>query len=264
MIGESLTIHLSDSYIKKKGGGMRIIHLTDIHLSSNEDRRRDAHFDNFLRVINFINHNKCSLGVDAIVVTGDISHDGGSYSYDVFFHEMIKLGIPFYLCHGNHDNKEKLYEVGIKYADDFKIEYLYNDNWLVLSIDTVVNNEDYGFVSKDELDKFERMVKLSPEKNIALFLHHHLIPVGTPIVDDCMLTNASEVLDVCKRLNVRFIGSGHAHTLFQRQLGDTLLSVSPAVCFQWENGTKEVNFIKNSGFSVVCLNDHVHVETWFI
>lgn len=134
----------------------------------------------------------------------------------------------------------------------------------MLSIDSVVDNEDFGWVSNQALETLEEAIISSENKKIAIFLHHHPLPVGTPIVDSCMLNNAGELLSLCQRLNVKFIGSGHAHTLFQRKMGDTLVSVSPAICSQWKNGTSEVSSIDNTAFSVITFDEHIHVEPWFI
>lgn len=215
-------------------------------------------------MINFIVDNKKTLSADVVIVSGDISHDGEMLSYEHFFKGMVMLGLPFYFFPGNHDNKLNLRDVSLKYGHDSDVKFMDNNYWKVLSIDTVVDNEDYGYVAEDALRAFEYEVNSNSRKNVALFLHHHLIPVGTPIVDECMLMNASDVLFLCSKTNVKFIGSGHAHTLFQRKIGDILVSVSPAICSQWKNGTKDINSIDNSGFSIVCLSDQVHVETWFI
>ncbi|SMG55555.1 metallophosphoesterase family protein [Cedecea sp. NFIX57] len=243
---------------------MRIIQLSDIHLFSDEGELTTIHFNNFNRVVDFIIDNKHALNADFIIVTGDISHDGGLPSYDVFFNLMAKIGLPFYYLPGNHDNSINLCSSGVKHGAVSDTSLVYDEDWVVITIDSIFENEDFGFISNNSLRDLEHAANSAGGKNIALFMHHHLIPVGTPIVDDCMLRNASDVLELCLRLNIKFIGSGHAHTLFQRKIESALVSVCPAICSQWLNGTKEVNVVKNSGFNIVSLDDNIHIETWLI
>lgn len=243
---------------------MKVIQISDIHIMPNESALASKHLANFERVIDFINSNADKINADLIIVTGDISHDGDVPSYERFFEVMNRVSLPFYLFPGNHDNKKNLQDAALRQGGNYDINSFEDDEWRMLSIDSVVDNEDFGMVSKQALETLEQSIISSKNRKIAVFLHHHPIPVGTPIVDSCMLNNADELLNLCQRLNVKFIGSGHAHTLFQRKVGETLVSVSPAVCSQWKNGTNTVSSIDNCAFSVVTLDVHVHVEPWFI
>lgn len=243
---------------------MRFIQLSDIHIFSEESKLALKHLANLEKVVDFIRLNLGKINACFIIVTGDISHDGGIVSYEKFFNVMKDISLPLYVFPGNHDDKKNLCSVYSKYGDNYDVKSFKDDEWRVISIDSVVDNEDYGIISRQEFESFEKEIGLSGNKKIAVLLHHHPISVGTPIVDDCMLINASELLDTCQRFNVRFIGSGHAHTLFQRKIANILVSVSPAICSQWKNGTKKVDSIDNSAFSVVSLGEHVRVEPWFI
>ena len=60
---------------------MRILQLTDLHLSSQNNSQYDEHF---ITAINFIKHRKIELKIDFIVITGDISHEGQASSYRFF------------------------------------------------------------------------------------------------------------------------------------------------------------------------------------
>jgi Predicted phosphohydrolases len=243
---------------------MKVIQISDIHIMPNESALASKHLANFDRAIDFINANADKINADLIIVTGDISHDGDIPSYERFFKIMNRTSLPFYFFPGNHDNKKNLDDAAHKQGGNYDINSFEDDEWRMLSIDSVVDKEDFGRVSTHALDTLEKAIAASGNKKVAVFLHHHPIPVGTPIVDSCMLNNAEELLSLCQRLNVKFIGSGHAHTLFQRKLGETLISVSPAICSQWKNGTSDVSSIDNSAFSVITFDEHIHVEPWFI
>ena len=131
---------------------------------------------------------------------------------------MNRTSLPFYFSRQPRQQKNPD-DVARKQGGSYDINSFEDDEWRLLSIDSVVDNEDFGRISTQSLDMLEKAIVASGNKKVAVFLHHHPIPVGTPIVDSCMLNNAEELLSLCQRLNVKFIGSGHAHTLFQRKLG---------------------------------------------
>ena len=84
------------------------------------------------------------------------------------------------------------------------------------------------------------------------------------LVDVGNLMNSEDLFDICHDGPVKFIGTGHAHTLFLRKIDNILVSVSPAICSQWENGTSTVSIVNNSGFNIISLNERVFIETHFI
>ena len=243
---------------------MRILQLTDIHLSSNNCTESEVNHQNYIAVIDFIIKNKNTLRFDAIVVTCDISHDGSSLSYERFFHEIERVNSPYAITPGNHDNPTNMLNDSTKKDNLLPIESIFNEQWALFSLDTVVTGENYGIISTEKLQELENKVQKTPQKNIAIFLHHHIFPVGTPLVDICNIQNPSDFIEFCQRYPIKFVGSGHAHTLFQQKKGNVLFSVSPAVCSQWINGTHEVRFADTHGFSVISLNEPTYIETFFI
>lgn len=245
---------------------MRLLQISDIHLLSNKDEclLSVPVYTKFSNTMNFILENKKRLSIDFIIVTGDISHDGSLSSYDLFFDWMERLKLPFSFIPGNHDNKKVLLNLNDRVSCFSDLGSLGGDDWCFLSIDSVVDGEDFGVINHDALSKFEVLLKKDPFRKKALFLHHHLLHVGTPLVDVCNLKNANELLSLCNKYGVKFIGSGHAHTPFQAKINDVIISVSPAICFQWENGTEDVSIFNASGFNIISFDEYVHIETYFI
>ncbi|MBG6243970.1 hypothetical protein CS369_02365 [Candidatus Symbiopectobacterium sp. 'North America'] len=212
---------------------MRVLHITDTHLFSNESSvQAKVHYEGFINSISYFNENRRIFNVDHIIVTGDISHDGGTLSYKLFFKNMDKLSLPHAVLPGNHDDIGNL-DVAIKVAKNaVTVEQLSSASWALFGLNSVVPGEDYGVIRKETLYKLREGLKGTACENIAIFLHHHLIPVGTPLVDVCKLVNADDLLNICHNGRVRFIGTGHVHTLFQRKINNILISVSPALCSQ--------------------------------
>jgi len=240
---------------------MRILQITDLHLSPQENSQYDNHFTS---TIEFIRQRKATLNIDYIVVTGDISHEGQASSYQLFFDEMDKLDLLYSIIGGNHDNNKTLQACSSGRKNICNIESFSDSTWRLYSLDTVVNGEDYGFIPDHEILRLTSSLTAEKDQKIALFMHHHPLSVGTPLVDSCKLINADILLSLCQDYPIHFLGTGHAHTLSQQKLGHTLISVAPAVSSQWVNGTSEVKNIMASGFNIISLTDRVYTETHFI
>lgn len=240
---------------------MRILQLTDLHLSPQKNSQYDHHF---ITAIEFINQRKVDLNIDFIVVTGDISHEGQASSYRFFFDEMDKLDLPYSIMRGNHDNNQILQACSAGRSHLWNIERFSDHHWGLYSVDTVVHGEDYGLIPEHEVLRLTAILAAAKYPKIALFMHHHLLSVGTPLVDSCKLLNADVLLALCKNYPIHFLGTGHAHTLSQQKLGQTLVSVAPALSSQWVNGTHEVHSRLASGFNIISLADRVYTETHFI
>lgn len=234
---------------------MKVVNLTDIHLTRNRDKKLfDVNpYDNFDFVCEEIHRIQNLTGIELIIVSGDIANDGDIDAYRYFLNRMESLKIPYISILGNHD-LNKNFEIAL--AEE-KPKYIItsreynNNNWYMTSVDTVVEGEDYGFITQDNLAELERKIIINSNFNIAIFMHHHAMPVGTPIVDSCMLNNAKAVLELCEKHKVKFIGSGHAHTPRIWHHNNMTACVSPAVSFQWLSGTDTVKISKGFGFNVI-------------
>lgn len=240
---------------------MRILQLTDIHLSSQNNDQYDY---NFTAIINFIKQRKTVLNIDGIIVTGDISHEGQASSYRFFFNGIESVDLPYSIIPGNHDDHEILQSCSSGCKRLKNIQTFSNSTWCLYSLDTVVRGEDYGTISESEILRLTAFLRTIKDQKIALFMHHHILSVGTPLVDCCKLLNPEVLLRLCRDYPIHFLGTGHAHTLSQQKIGHTLISVAPAVSSQWVNGTSEVKNITASGFNIISLTDSVYTETYFI
>ncbi|WP_237387226.1 metallophosphoesterase family protein [Xenorhabdus sp. Sc-CR9] len=234
---------------------MKVIHLSDIHLTKN---RNEKMFDvNPYKNFDFVCQEICRIKnltqIELIVVSGDISDNGDIESYRYFLTKMDSLKTPYIAILGNHDLKDN-FDIAF---NEKKSGYIItsgdyqNENWHIISVDTVVEKEDYGFITENNLIELERKIINNNGINTAVFMHHHAIPVNTPIVDSCMLNNANSLLTICEKYKVKFIGSGHAHTSRIWHNNNMTISVAPAVVFQWILGTEIVKISKGFGFNII-------------
>ncbi|PHM29993.1 metallophosphoesterase family protein [Xenorhabdus innexi] len=244
---------------------MKVIQLTDIHLTQKmEHQLFDTNpYNNFDTACKEIYRIKSVTEIDLIVVSGDIANDGDIDAYRYFFKKMESLHIPYITIAGNHDLKNNIDTVIAEIKPEYNInscEY-YDKDWYITYVDTVVNGEDYGFITKYNLTKLEKRIILNNNFNTAIFMHHHALPVGTPLVDSCMLENADDLLTLCKKYKVKFIGCGHAHTSRIWHQNDMTISVAPAVSFQWFSGTDTVKTTTGFGFKIIDFSEDISVTS---
>lgn len=243
---------------------MKVIQLTDLHLTKNKEIEvfNINPYDNFDFICREIKNKKIT-GVDLIVVSGDISDDGNINAYKYFLRGMESLHIPYIVILGNHDLKNTFDEAVMENKPEFiiKSSECTHKDWYITSVDTVVSGEDYGFITENNLKELERKLIMNNAFNTAIFMHHHTLPVGTPIVDSCMLKNASDLLNICDKYKVRFIGTGHAHTPYICHYNDITTCVTPAASFQWSLGTDTINISKGFGFNVICFSPTLSITS---
>ncbi|MDC9597531.1 metallophosphoesterase family protein [Xenorhabdus anantnagensis] len=244
---------------------MKIIHLTDIHLTRNRGQKMfDVNpYENFDFVCDEICRIKTLTEIELIIVSGDIANDGDVEAYGYFLQKMESLKTPYIAILGNHDLKNNFDIVLAEKQNQYILnsrEYK-NKSWHFISVDTVVEGEDFGLISEANLAELERKMIKNSNVNIAIFMHHHAIPVGTPIVDSCMLNNGKELLALCEKYKVKFIGSGHAHTARIWHHNTMTTCVAPAVVFQWLPGIDTVKISKGFGFNIIDFSSDVSITS---
>ncbi|WP_199169671.1 metallophosphoesterase, partial [Serratia sp. OLBL1] len=84
---------------------MRIIQITDTHIYSEGNKIGLKHLSNLRCIIDFIESNLDRINADLIMVTGDVSHDGGEASYEKFFKAMSHVADPACGDDGDHDGR---------------------------------------------------------------------------------------------------------------------------------------------------------------
>lgn len=226
---------------------IKIAQLTDIHLMKTQELLLyDVNtFNAFKQVLNNINKNE----YDYIIASGDLSEDGTIESYQYLKETFDQFDIPIYCIPGNHDNRERLIEVlsPSKHVHfDKKLHFL---NWEILFLDTKHKNEIHGFINEEELKFLKNALMSSNADNIAIVMHHHPIPVNTPIIDRYSLMNNEIFLDcITAYPQVKLVIFGHVHHDYCLQYGQVTYESSPATCFQFTKGAQEIQLETRIGF----------------
>ena len=192
----------------------RIVQITDTHI-----------YADINKCLYGVNTNQSLIGVveavlardvrpDLLVLTGDLVHDDGVEAYQRLNALLQALPVPGYVIPGNHD----VPEVMRSYFSERELRWLDRvcvQGWQLLFLDSSAKGEISG-VLKRELLAALRMHLDSCGLPTVIFLHHHVLPVGSAWLDRIGLVNANEFLAEIKHYpQVKAVVNGHVHQEFE-------------------------------------------------
>lgn len=228
---------------------MKIIQLTDTHLFSDDSLtiftvKSNAKFKEVLDRVILEDYD-----ADMIFLTGDISQDETSESYEKIARLLSKLNIPIYWIPGNHDDCAQAEMVFHKTKNFNRKAHLSTPHWHFIFLNTKIENRDDGHLSPSELNALRRELAASPtNKRTAVVMHHHPEMVGTPLIDHYILQNRQAFWDIVTGSSVELIICGHVHGNYQFMHNGIMIESSPATCLQWEKGVKELVIDNKIGY----------------
>ncbi len=202
---------------------MKIIQISDLHIKKTPNTLLygiDPR-NGFELTLKSILNSK--IDFDSFFLTGDISDDGSIESYEYVLSFLEKFNKNIYFINGNHDSKKNLISVFSKSKYFAPLNELILENWLFIGLDSCLEAKDSGFLSDTEIQRFEKIINKHKEKNfnIGVVVHHHPILVGTPLIDDCPIVNASKWIDYIKKnYQIKLIITGHVHNHYSIEIGE--------------------------------------------
>ncbi len=232
---------------------MNIIQISDLHLFSN--KHGSLHGFNTYRglqivIDDIINSN--AIKADAVFVTGDISEDRTVDSYRLALQELERLTLPIHYIPGNHDDKKILHACFATSSLVITEKTVKTEDWIIVKLDTTLLGSDSGVFTPEDHAMLQRVISVNPHSKIALFMHHHPVPVGVPLVDSCMLTNSDLLLREIENCHqIRGVYCGHAHVIHQTQVNDCSIEICPATCFQWRSGADKIQTKNYRGYKII-------------
>ena len=225
-------------YHFEKTASVHLIQITDCHVHNDRERLLSGvnTYDSLTQVIDGINH--CPKPTDMALITGDLTHEGDERAYQLLLEQLNRLPVPFFWLPGNHDhiapmsitaNHERLHT-----------KQIILQHWQILLLDSHVEDEVAGLVSQSELTWLATALLEYPEKNVAIFVHHPLLPVGCDWLDPQCVANAEQLLTLFDNTpQLKFVCNGHVHQEFlQDRLHYQLLS-TPSTCIQFKQNSAD-------------------------
>lgn len=211
----------------------RLLHITDTHLLA--DNGGQLRGTNTWRSLDGVLHAALSGGIrpDAVLATGDLSHDGTPASYRHFRNLLAPLGVPVLCLPGNHDGAAafaaELAEPPFQAGGSLAI-----GRWLLLLLDSTIPGEDGGRIDVDRLAWLHDMLESHRDRHVLVALHHHVLPLGSRWLDALGLAEPAGFLAALDRMpQVRAVVSGHVHQASATMRHGVQYLTTPSTCFQF-------------------------------
>lgn len=229
---------MSHSNAETAPGPIRVLHLTDLHLTGDPASvvmgvPTEPSFKAVLAAL----HNEPSP--DLLLLTGDLTHDDPRGLERLRLLLDAPLKCPALLTAGNHDDSRALESATLP-GDWQANASLSVGNWHILTVDTSIPGRVHGHLPGPTLDRIEQAARKHSDAYILLALHHPPVSVGTAWLDRIALDNGAELLARLEALtNIRAIVFGHAHQAFDSRQGKLKLLGTPSTCAQFLPGASD-------------------------
>jgi 3',5'-cyclic AMP phosphodiesterase CpdA len=199
---------------------------------------------------------------DAVLVSGDLTHDGGPREYAIARELLEGLGAPLHVLSGNHDDRgllRKAFDLPGEGEEPVNYSVDVGELRLVL-FDSNVPGQDPGRYDPEQLRWLDAELGAHPERPTMLALHHPPLATGVREWDGINLEPGQRPLlaeVVARHPQLRAIVGGHLHRIAASSLaGCPVLSV-PSTYLQARPDfeTEGVEFVPVPGFALHALLD---------
>lgn len=212
-----------------------VFQFTDSHLSADPDV--------CMRGINTTDSLKAVAALaqsfeapDALVATGDLSHDGSMASYRRFREVVSRPNIPLRWVPGNHDDAAMM-----AHCAEYQAHPLRLGKWHIILLDSQVLGAEQGAIDAESLRRLESQLAAADavSEYVLICVHHNPLRTGARWMDTINLTNGCELLDTLNRHpSARALIHGHIHHDFERVVGRVRVFGTPSTCAQFAPQTE--------------------------
>lgn len=238
----------------------RILQLTDLHVFSDPAARlRGIPTAELLSdVVDYIRQS--STVFDAVVVTGDHTHDELPESYAAVRQLLNPWLDRLWQVPGNHDDRRTMREIfpdriaGVA-EEPIRFEFSVGD-WLCLGLDTHVPGDVAGQIDGEQLDWAGDRIRKSDADAVALFMHHPPALIGSQWMDAIGLRGREimrQWLDTEPR--VKLVCCGHVHHEFSTRGRHAEIVTTPSTGIQFSPEGSQPTFVTAPpGFRIIELD----------
>lgn len=232
---------------------LRILHLSDTHLFSDESRHYGT-VDTLAALERTLVRAGALDALDVVVASGDLSDDGGERSYRRLASRLVPFaserGAEVVYVMGNHDLRAG-FEAVLGARETVSIRR----GFRIVTLDTSVPEAGYGTLETAQLEWLARILESPAPNGTVIALHHPPVPAETALLAALELTNPDALLEVCAASDVRLILCGHYHHALATRAHGIPIVVAPGVANTSDPvapaGTERA--VVGSGFAVIDL-----------
>jgi Icc protein len=211
---------------------VRLVQVSDCHLMASEDARLMG-VDTRASFNAVMNLQVISSHPDAFLLTGDLSQDGSTESYQYLNQFMAHRDSDVIIMPGNHDNKSTMMASCPRYAlADCVTHYA---GWTLIIMDSQVKGQPYGHLNQDQLQWLSQQLGENRDRWVLLSTHHHVLPINCGWLDRIRLQTHQQIMDLVLQFpNLKAVVSGHVHHASVQQHSSVAWITAPSTCFQFD------------------------------
>ena len=210
-----------------------ILQITDTHIHDKDVRnfygtRPNQSLDHVIR------HALTNIPkIDYVVVTGDLTHEGGEASARHLKTSLQQFDCPVYVTPGNHDDariiEHYLLDDQIAMPEQIQLEH-----WQLLFADSHIDKQVHGQIKDQTLEQLNRQLRENT-KPALLFTHHPPSSIQCQWLDNICINNGDQLLNqLIAYPQLKAIIFGHIHQKFEFQWEHFLLLGCPSTCIQFK------------------------------
>jgi Icc protein len=232
--------------------------ISDLHIGANENGVDPVpHLEAVVEAIRSLPNE-----VDAVLVSGDLTHDGGRAEFQLARDLLERLDAPLHVLPGNHDDRALLRETfDLPGMGAEPVNYSVDVGELRLVVfDSNVPGQDPGRYDPEQLHWLDAELRAQPERPTLLAMHHP--PLATAVREwdginlepgQCPLL--AEI--VARHPQLRAIVGGHLHRIAASALAGCPVISVPSTYQQARPDfeSEGVEFVPMPGFAIHALLD---------
>jgi Icc protein len=235
-----------------------LVQLSDLHIGANENGVDPVpRLEAVVEAVRSLPNE-----VDAVLVSGDLTHDGGRPEFQVVRQLLERLDAPLHVMPGNHDDRALARETfDLPGAGGEPVNYSVDvDGLRVVVFDSNVPGQDPGRYDPEQLRWLDSELRAQPERPTLLAMHHPPLATGVREWDGINLEPGQrEALAevVARHPQLRAIVGGHLHRIAASALAGCPVLAVPSTYLQAQPDfhTEGVEFGGTPGFALHALLD---------
>jgi 3',5'-cyclic AMP phosphodiesterase CpdA len=194
---------------------MKLVHLSDVHIHDQPIGGSDP-VEQFRRCLGHVERRFSDA--DAIVLTGDLTHDGRTASYERLRELLAASPLKVHLLLGNHDHRGRFRASFPDHPADengFIQQVVDAGGYRLIMLDTCEGGTHVGrLCDKRQAWLSDRLRQARRDAMpVLLFMHHNPMPVGIWAADVLSLADGEALRGILREYRdvVRHIFFGHTH-----------------------------------------------------
>lgn len=235
-----------------------LVQISDLHIGGNENGVDPVpRLEAVIEAIRALPNRP-----DGVLVSGDLTHDGGAEEYQLVRELLEPLEAPLHVLPGNHDDRALLREAfDLPGMGDEPIDYTADVGELrLVLLDSNVPGQDPGAFDPGQLRWLDDELRKAEGEPTLLALHHTPMPTGVREWDgiNMPLAEREALAEVVGRhSHLRAIVGGHLHRIAASSLAGCPVVSAPSTYFQARPDfvSEDVGFVDPPGFAIHALLD---------